>query len=63
MIGMFWNVRGLGVIGRVPAIVSKITDNHLDFIGIIETKKESFTPGFLRSLTGNTPFFLVSSTC
>jgi hypothetical protein len=25
-------------------------------LGVMETKKEHFTPGFLKSLTGNTPF-------
>lgn len=56
MIGLLWNIRGLGVIGRVPAIVSRMKENHMDFVGVMETKKENFTPGFLRSLTGNIPF-------
>ena len=56
MRGLFWNIRGLNKIGRVPALVSKIRENHVDFVGVMETKKESFTPGFLRALTGNTPF-------
>jgi hypothetical protein len=56
MIGLLWNIRGLGSIGRIPALVSRIRDNHVDFVGVMETKKDSFTPGMLRSLTGNTPF-------
>jgi hypothetical protein len=36
--------------------VSRIRDNHVDVVGVLETKKDSFTPGFLRSLTGNAPF-------
>lgn len=56
MIGLFWNIRGLGRPGRIPALVEKIRSNHADFVGIIETKKNSFSNGFLRSLTGNTPF-------
>jgi hypothetical protein len=39
MIGLFWNIRGLGKIGRVPALVSRIRDNHVDVVGVIETKK------------------------
>ncbi|KAG2656080.1 hypothetical protein PVAP13_1KG057385 [Panicum virgatum] len=31
-------------------------ESHADIVGIMETKKESFTPGFLKSLTGLTPF-------
>lgn len=56
MIGLFWNIRGLGRPGRVPALTEKIRSNHVDFVGIVETKKESFSNGFLRSLTGNIPF-------
>ena len=56
MIGLFWNIRGLGKIGRLPALVNRIRSTRADFVGIMETKKESFTPGYLRSLTGNMPF-------
>ena len=56
MIGPFWNIRGLGKIGWIPTLVSRIRDTHADFVGIMETKKESFSPGFLRSLTGTVPF-------
>jgi hypothetical protein len=48
MIGLFWNIRGLGLPGRTPALV--------DFLGVMETKKENLSEGYLRSLTGNTPF-------
>jgi hypothetical protein len=56
MIGLFWNIRGLGQIGRIPAIVGRLRDNHVHFVGVLETKKSDFTPGLLRSLSGNTPF-------
>jgi hypothetical protein len=56
MIGLFWNIRGMGLPGRIPALVSKIRSNHVDFVGVMETKKTTFTSGFLRSLTGNIPF-------
>lgn len=39
MKGLFWNIRGMGQMGRVPALVGKIRDIHLDFFGIVETKK------------------------
>ena len=64
MIGLFWNIRGLGKIGRLPALVSRIKESHADIIGIMETKKENFTSGYLKSLTGLAPFdwtFLPSS--
>lgn len=34
---------GLGEIGRLPALVSRIKDTKVDVVGVIETKKESFT--------------------
>ena len=56
MNGLLWNIRGLGKLGRIPALVSRIRDYHADFVGISETKKDFFSPGFLRSFTGNVPF-------
>jgi hypothetical protein len=56
MIGFFWNIRGLGLPGRINALVDKIRCNHVDFLGLTETKKEHLSSGLLRSLTGNVPF-------
>jgi exonuclease III/plasmid maintenance system killer protein len=56
MKGLFWNIRGLGQKGRVPALANKIRENHADFVGVVETKKGEYTAGMLRSLTGNTKF-------
>ena len=56
MIGLFWNIRGLGKIGRLPALINRTRSTRADFVRVMETKKESFTPGYLRSLTGNVPF-------
>lgn len=55
MIGLFWNIRGLGKIGRLPALRGRIASTRADFVGIMETKKDLFTLGYLKSLT-NTPF-------
>jgi glyceraldehyde-3-phosphate dehydrogenase/erythrose-4-phosphate dehydrogenase len=56
MIGIFWNIRGLGQIGRIPVLVGRLRNNHVDFVGVLETNKSDFTPGLLRSLTSSTPF-------
>jgi hypothetical protein len=45
MICLSWNIRGRGQIGRVPTLVSRIRDNLVDIVGIMETKKNSFTSG------------------
>lgn len=51
MKGPFWNIRGLGKLGRFPALNSKIRDNHSDFIGILETKKKDIAAGFLKKFS------------
>ena len=47
MIGLFWNIRGLGKLGRVPALVDSIRKNHVDFVGVVETKKKASLLVFL----------------
>lgn len=56
MIGLLWNIRDLGKIDRVLALVGKIRDNHVDYVGIMETKKKELSTGFLKSLSWNVPF-------
>jgi hypothetical protein len=50
MKGLLWNIRGLNQPGRKLSLEHSIRDNRLDFIGIQETKKESFTFVFLKNL-------------
>jgi hypothetical protein len=56
MIGLFWNIRGLGKINRIPALRSRTRDHHVDVVGIMETKKDKLSSGMLNSLTWNTSF-------
>lgn len=51
MKGAFWNIRGLNKAGRKLALTGFIGENDLDFVGIIETKKEDFVNSYLRSLS------------
>ena len=53
---MLWNIRGLGKLDRVPALIGRIRDYHVNFLGIIKTKKKDLSSGFLKSLTSNMPF-------
>ena len=48
MIGAFWNVRGLNKDGRQLMVSSFIKSNHLDFIGVVETKKNAFDRNYLK---------------
>ena len=54
MIGAFWNVRGLNKAGRVKCVADFIANNNLSFVGLQETKKESFSEALLRALN---PYF------
>lgn len=53
---MFWNIRGLGKIDRIPALRSRIRDHHLDFVGIMETKKNNLSNGFFKIFDSQHPF-------
>jgi hypothetical protein len=46
----------LNKLGRLPALISRIRSTHADIVGVIETKKELFTQGYLKTLAGNTTF-------
>lgn len=37
-------------------MANKIKENHVDFVGVMETKKSEYNQGMLRSLTGNVRF-------
>jgi hypothetical protein len=52
MKGIFWNIRGLNKPGRQLSLEQIIRDNHVDFIGIQETKKIEFQNNFVRNLPG-----------
>jgi hypothetical protein len=55
-LAFFWNIRGLGKIDRIPALRSRTRDHHVDFVGIMETKKDKLSSGMLNLLTWNTSF-------
>ena len=52
MIGAIWNIRGTGKPGRKQALADLIYKYKLDFIGIQETKKMSFSSKFLNFISG-----------
>jgi exonuclease III len=56
MRGIFWNIRGLNQPGRKLSLEHVIRTNHVDFIGVQETKKEEFSDSFLKNLTGAASF-------
>jgi hypothetical protein len=51
MKGIFWNIRGLNMPRRKLSPESLIREHRVDFVGIHETKKEEFAPGFLKNLS------------
>jgi exonuclease III len=56
MRGVFWNIRGLNHPGRNLFLGQLIKADILDFIGVQETKKESFHSSFLKNLTSRFVF-------
>jgi hypothetical protein len=46
----FYNIRGFGQLGRRLQIMEFIRDEHLDFVGLQETKKSSFSEADLHSI-------------
>jgi hypothetical protein len=53
---IFWNIRGLNNPGMKNSLVRLIRSNTMDFVGVVETKKDSFLPSFLDSFRGNIQF-------
>ena len=53
--GLFWNIRGLDKIERLPAQTNRIRSTRGGFVGVMKTK-EPCTPGYPKCLTGNIPF-------
>jgi exonuclease III len=53
---IFWNIRGLNHPRTNLCLGQLIREHRVDFIGVQETKKESFHPSFLKNLTSPTEF-------
>ena len=53
MKGAFWNIRSLNKPGSFECFKDFIDNNDLDFVGIMETKKESFHDSFFSSIGHN----------
>lgn len=53
MIGLFWNIRGLGNLEKKKGHLQDLMKDHsVDFVGIVETIKQNFSDNFLQSLAG-----------
>ena len=52
----FWNPRGVQAPGRKYAILDLFSKTHANIVGFQETKKESFSDSYLKSLVGNNFF-------
>jgi hypothetical protein len=52
----FWNIKGLNHPGRNLCLGQLIRDYRVDFVGVQETKKESFHPSLLKNLIAPAAF-------
>ena len=50
MIGLVWNIRGLGQPGKIQCLCDTISKANPDFIGFQETKRELISEGFLKAI-------------
>jgi hypothetical protein len=56
MRAIFWSIRGLNQPSRKNSLSSLIRKNQVDFVGVMETKKEVILPNFLDSLASPVQF-------
>ena len=52
MRALFWNIRGFGARGRRDQLKDLVRSNSIDFVGLVETFKDSFTPSELSAIVG-----------
>lgn len=57
MLGAIWNIRGVGKAGAATCLVEVIRDYKLDFIGILETMKQTYSDKFFRKIDPSNSFF------
>ena len=50
MIGLIWNIRGLGQHGKIHCLCDTIAKSDPEFIGFQETNKENTFEGFLKAI-------------
>ena len=53
---LFWNPRGVQAAGRQQAIIDLLNKTHANILGFQETKKETISDSYLKSLVGNRIF-------
>ena len=52
MRALFWNIRGFGARGRRDQLKDLVRSNSIDFVGLVETFKDSFSPSELSAIVG-----------
>ena len=52
MRALFWNIRGFGARGRRDQLKDLVRSNSIDFVGLVETFKDSFSPNELSAIVG-----------
>ena len=50
MIGLIWNIRGLGQPRKIQCLCDTIAKTNPDFIGFQETKREVIAEGFFKTI-------------
>ena len=53
MISALWNIGGLGQHGKLKCLAECLNNNHVNFVGFFETKKETIDENSLKRIAGN----------
>ena len=53
MIGIFWNIRGLGQKGKLQCLSDLVNKYKPDFLGFQEIKRETLSDSFLNALASS----------
>ena len=56
MMGLVWNIRGLGQPGKIQCLGDVICNNHVDFLCFFETKRENIDTHILKSMSDSEVF-------
>ena len=56
MKGIFWNSRGLADLAKRRFLAETMIEQQLDFITLLETRRDNFTSQFLGTLSGGVNF-------
>ena len=56
MISALWNIGGLGQHGKLKCLAECLNNNHVNFVGFFESKREFIDDSMLKTISGRIEF-------